>query len=84
MTFPDMITTTINLPKSLLEVIDTYAEQHLLNRSACIRLLVSKGMKDTNPNLDHSKSAGNEVQKYAAHQEHINTKDRQETKEPVA
>ena len=46
MTFPDMITTTINLPKTLLKEIDAYAEKQLLNRSACIRLLVSRGLKD--------------------------------------
>ena len=60
MTFPDMITTTINLPKTLLKEIDAYAEKQLLNRSACIRLLVSRGMKDTNRDLDLTKSAGNE------------------------
>ena len=46
MKFPDMTTTTINVPTRLLEEIDNYAEQHLLNRSACIRLLAAQGLKD--------------------------------------
>lgn len=46
MKFPDMTVTTINVPTRLLEEIDTYAEQHLLNRSACIRLLATQGLKD--------------------------------------
>ncbi len=46
MKFPDMTTTTINVPTRLLEEIDTYAEKHLLNRSACIRLLATQGLKD--------------------------------------
>ena len=53
MTFPDMTTTTINVPKSLLEEIDTYAEKHLLNRSACMRLLTAKGLKDATANPEH-------------------------------
>jgi metal-responsive CopG/Arc/MetJ family transcriptional regulator len=52
MKFPDMTTTTINVPTRLLEEIDTYAEKHLLNRSACIRLLATQGLKDATVNPD--------------------------------
>ena len=52
MKFPDMTTTTINVPTRLLEEIDTYAEKHLLNRSACIRLLATQGLKDATANPD--------------------------------
>lgn len=67
MKFPDMTTTTINIPKSLLEEIDTYAEAHLLNRSACIRLLATQGLKDATeypksplPNGEHFKRPSTE------------------------
>ena len=56
MTFPDMITTTINLPKTLLEEIDTYAEKHLLNRSACMRLLVSKTLNEAKGNVESTET----------------------------
>ena len=52
MKFPDITTTTINVPTRLLEEIDTYAEKHLLNRSACIRLLATQGLKDATANPD--------------------------------
>lgn len=45
MKFPTMTTTTINLPTSLLEQIDTYATQRILNRSACVRELVTEALK---------------------------------------
>ena len=46
MKFPDMTITTINIPTRLLEEIDTYAEKNLLNRSACMRLLATEGLKN--------------------------------------
>ena len=52
MKFPDMTTTTINLPTSLLEQIDHYATKRILNRSACVRELVTEALKDT----EHPKS----------------------------
>lgn len=45
MTFPDMITTTINLPKSLLNEIDALASKRIVNRSACVRDLVAEALK---------------------------------------
>ena len=47
MKFPDMTTTTINLPTSLLEQIDHYAAKRILNRSACVRELVTEALKDS-------------------------------------
>ncbi len=55
MKFPEMTTTTINVPTRLLEEIDTYAEQHLLNRSACIRLLAAQGLKDATASPEYPK-----------------------------
>ena len=45
MKFPEMTVTTINLPTSLLEQIDLYAAKRILNRSACIRELVTGALK---------------------------------------
>ncbi len=47
MKFPNMTVTSINFPTKLLEQIDLYAAERILNRSACIRLLVQQGLKDT-------------------------------------
>ena len=47
MKFPDMTVTTINLPTTLLDEIDRYATQRVLNRSACVRELVTEALKDT-------------------------------------
>lgn len=46
MKFPDMTTTTINLPTTLLEQIDIYATKRIQNRSACVRELVTHALKD--------------------------------------
>ena len=46
MKFPDMTVTTINLPTTLLEQIDRYATKRVLNRSACVRELVTEALKD--------------------------------------
>ena len=46
MKFPEMTVTTINLPTSLLEQIDLYAAKRILNRSACIRELVTEALKE--------------------------------------
>lgn len=56
MKFPAMTTTTINLPTSLLEQIDTYATQRLLNRSACVRNLVIEALRDQAPSGLHRNS----------------------------
>ena len=48
MKFPEMTVTTINLPTSLLEQIDLYAAKRILNRSACIRELVTEALNDLN------------------------------------
>lgn len=53
MKFPEMTTTTINLPTTLLKQIDLYATQRVLNRSACVRELVTEALKDT----EHPKSS---------------------------
>ena len=45
MKFPEMTVTTINLPTSLLEQIDLYAAKRILNRSACVRELVTEALK---------------------------------------
>ena len=55
MKFPAMTTATINLPTSLLVQIDTYATQRILNRSACVRELVTEALKETN---QHQVSTG--------------------------
>ena len=47
MKFPNMTTTTINLPTTLLKEIDLYATKRILNRSACVRELVTEALKDT-------------------------------------
>jgi metal-responsive CopG/Arc/MetJ family transcriptional regulator len=46
MKFPDMTITTINLPTTLLKEIDLYATKRVLNRSACVRELVTEALKD--------------------------------------
>ena len=46
MKFPEMTVTTINLPTSLLEQIDLYAAKRILNRSACVRTLVTEALKE--------------------------------------
>lgn len=45
MNFPQCTVVSINLPKSLLEEIDTLASKRILNRSACIRDLVTEALK---------------------------------------
>jgi metal-responsive CopG/Arc/MetJ family transcriptional regulator len=52
MKFPDMTVTTINLPTTLLEQIDRYANKRILNRSACVRELVTEALKDTTATPD--------------------------------
>ena len=47
MKFPEMTTTTINLPTTLLNQIDLYATKRILNRSPCVRELVTEALKDT-------------------------------------
>ena len=47
MKFPAMTVTTINLPTTLLNQIDLYATKRILNRSACVRELVTEALKDT-------------------------------------
>lgn len=47
MKFPDCTVVSINLPNELLEVIDTRATKRILNRSACVRELVTEALKDT-------------------------------------
>ena len=46
MKFPAMTVTTINLPTTLLEQIDLYATKRILNRSACVRELVTEALRD--------------------------------------
>jgi metal-responsive CopG/Arc/MetJ family transcriptional regulator len=46
MKFPEMTVTTINLPTTLLKQIDLYATKRVLNRSACVRELVTEALKD--------------------------------------
>lgn len=81
MKFPDMTTTTINVPNSLLEKIDAYAEHHLLNRSACIRILTAKGLKDGTENLAPNKPVGCQELQHTKHQEIINIGAIRQTKE---
>lgn len=45
MKFPEMTVTTINLPTTLLQQIDCYASKRILNRSACVRELVTHALK---------------------------------------
>lgn len=45
MKYPEMTVTTINLPTTLLEQIDLYATKRILNRSACVRELVTEALK---------------------------------------
>nr|WP_281721643.1 ribbon-helix-helix domain-containing protein [Nitrosomonas nitrosa] len=45
MKFPQCTIVSINLPKNLLEEIDALASKRILNRSACIRELVTKALK---------------------------------------
>ena len=47
MKFPDCTVVSINLPNELLEVIDTRATKRILNRSACVRELVTEALRDT-------------------------------------
>ena len=47
MKFPDCTVVSINMPNELLEVIDTRATKRILNRSACVRELVTEALKDT-------------------------------------
>lgn len=49
MKFPDMTTTTINLPTTLLREIDRYASKRILNRSACVRELVTHALNPPEP-----------------------------------
>ena len=42
MTFPEMTLITINLPTNLLKMIDQLRTERMLNRSACIRLLLQE------------------------------------------
>jgi metal-responsive CopG/Arc/MetJ family transcriptional regulator len=46
MKFPQCIIVSINLPKSLLEEIDTLASKRIINRSACVRELVTEALKN--------------------------------------
>jgi len=46
MKFPEMTVTTINLPTTLLNEIDRYAATRVLNRSACVRELVTAALND--------------------------------------
>jgi metal-responsive CopG/Arc/MetJ family transcriptional regulator len=50
MKFPDMTITTINLPTTLLGEIDRYATKRILNRSACVRELVTEALRSTEHN----------------------------------
>lgn len=45
MKFPQCTIVSINLPKSLLDEIDALASKRILNRSACIRELVTEALK---------------------------------------
>ncbi|MEI8014902.1 MAG: ribbon-helix-helix domain-containing protein [Nitrospira sp.] len=45
MKFPDCTVVSINLPNELLEIIDTHATKRILNRSACVRELVTQALK---------------------------------------
>lgn len=47
MKFPDCTVVSINMPNELLEVIDTRATKRILNRSACVRELVTEALKDS-------------------------------------
>ena len=46
MKFPDCTVVSINMPNELLEVIDTRATKRILNRSACVRELVTEALRD--------------------------------------
>ena len=46
MKFPECTVVSINLPNELLEIIDTHATKRILNRSACVRELVTEALKD--------------------------------------
>ena len=46
MKFPKCTVVSINLPNELLEVIDTRASKRILNRSACVRELVTEALKE--------------------------------------
>jgi len=50
MKFPNMTITTINLPRALLNEIDRYATKRILNRSACVRELVTEALRDNECN----------------------------------
>ncbi|MBL8075048.1 MAG: ribbon-helix-helix protein, CopG family [Nitrospira sp.] len=45
MKFPQCTIVSVNLPKDLLEEIDALASKRILNRSACVRDLVTEGLK---------------------------------------
>ena len=45
MKFPDCTVVSINLPNEMLEVIDSRANKRILNRSACVRELVTEALK---------------------------------------
>ena len=47
MKFPDCTVVSINMPNELLEVIDTRATKRILNRSACVRELVTEALRDS-------------------------------------
>ena len=63
MKFPEMTVTTINLPTSLLEQIDRYAAKRILNRSACIRELVTEALKE----LDDPQTSSGSLPPYTRH-----------------
>lgn len=46
MKFPECTVVSINLPNALLEIIDTRATQRIINRSACVRELVTEALRD--------------------------------------
>lgn len=51
MKFPECTVVSINLPNELLAVIDSLAAQRIVNRSACVRELVSEALKlSSHPN----------------------------------
>ena len=58
MKFPDCTVVSINLPNELLEVIDTRATERILNRSACVRELVTEALRDT----EHPKAIYTDMQ----------------------
>jgi|CXWL01.1.fsa_nt_gi metal-responsive CopG/Arc/MetJ family transcriptional regulator len=60
MKFPQCTVVSINLPKSLLNEIDALASTRILNRSACVRELVTEALKsqDRARSSDEERSPG--------------------------